>query len=262
MVHDFMNLTKIAYSKVVKLNYFRLAYRSLLLILGAIVYVKCLVDGNRLEISFNSNYKVLLCCVWFIFFIEMIFRLVPSKLESPGSQKHFKKNYIKTGKTDIGIQDNNAVLLVGLLWLSLNVLFGCLKFLGVLDDGFMFLLFLLFSICDMICILYFCPFQTFFLKNRCCVHCRIYNWDYAMMLSPMFFVIDIYSWSLVFLAIIILFKWEITFYKHPERFSRNTNTYLACENCSETLCKNKKHLNKIWIKFSEYKKRKLDDLKK
>ena len=35
-----------------------------------------------------------------------------------------------------------------------------------------------------ICILFYCPFQMWFLKNRCCVNCRIYNWDYAFLFTP------------------------------------------------------------------------------
>jgi hypothetical protein len=61
---------------------------------------------------------------------------------------------------------------------------------GILDDGIMILLCSAYSICDIICILFFCPFQTWFMKNKCCSTCRIYNWDYAMMFTPLFFVLE------------------------------------------------------------------------
>ncbi|MBQ1332508.1 MAG: hypothetical protein IIY36_06195, partial [Lachnospiraceae bacterium] len=100
-------------------------------------------------------------------------RFIPSRIESPGSQKQFARNYIKTGKTDIEIQDNNGVMLVALVWIMFNGVFGALRMLGVFDEGIMILLSCLFSVCDMICILFFCPFQTWFLKNKCCSTCRI-----------------------------------------------------------------------------------------
>lgn len=248
-------------TKVIRFNQFRLSYRFILFIIALLIYVYNLINNNHFEISFTSKYNVFLLIVWFVFVVEMVFRLFPSKLESPGSQKHFKRNYQKTGKTNIVIEDNHAVLLVGLLWLSLNVIFGCLKLLGILDDGFMFILFLFYSICDLICILFFCPFQTFFLKNKCCVQCRIYNWDYAMMLTPMFFVVNVYSWTLLFLSIVILFKWELTVYMYPERFSKNTNKYLFCINCSEKLCKSKKQLNSLWVSLAEFSQERIEKLK-
>ena len=73
------------------------------------------------------------------------------------------------------------------------------------------------------CILFFCPFQTWFLKNKCCSTCRIYNWDYAMMFTPLFFVRRPYTWSLLVLSVALLARWEITFFRYPERFSEETN---------------------------------------
>ena len=96
-----------------------------------------------------------------------------------------------------------------------------------------------------ICILFFCPFQTWFMKNKCCGSCRIYNWDYAMMFTPLFFVRENYAWSLLVLSIALLVRWEVTFYLHPERFSENTNEYLMCRNCTERLCAHKKQLSTL-----------------
>lgn len=247
---------------VVRYHYFRLAYRIILLLITTSITVYCIFTNQPFEINFNSKFNIFLICVWAIFMIEMLCALIPTGHESPGSQKHFKCKYKKTGKTQIKIQDNHAVLLVGLLWLSINVVFGALKLLGILSDGSMFLLFSIYSVCDCICVLFFCPFQTWFLKNECCVQCRIYNWNYAMMFTPMFFVTGAYSWTLVAMALIILFKWEITVYKHPERFSRETNEYLECKHCSELLCKNKKQLKTFWDKLDKYKEEKIEQLKK
>ena len=62
----------------------------------------------------------------------------------------------------------------------------------IIDEGVLWLVCLFYGVCDMICILFFCPFQSWFLKNKCCCTCRIYNWDYAMMFTPLFFI---YLWT-------------------------------------------------------------------
>ena len=205
--------------------------------------------------------SVMLGIIWIVFMVEMFQRLFPSRLESPGSQKQFARNYIKTGKTDIDIPDNNGTMLSALLWVCFNGVFGAFYMAGVLDDGIMILLSCAFSVCDMICILFFCPFQSWFLRNKCCSSCRIYNWDYAMMFTPLFFVRRFYTWSLLFLSVALLARWEITFYKFPERFSEETNGYLRCASCTEKLCAHKNQLRSLWREISLYTERRIQKLK-
>jgi hypothetical protein len=193
-----------------------------------------------------DSYPVIIVLIWIIFTVEMMQRFIPSPTESPGCQKQFARNYIKSGSTDIAIQENNASVLVALVWVLFNGIFGALYMAEILDDGIMILLCCAYSVCDVICILFFCPFQTWFLKNKCCCTCRIYNWDYAMMFTPLFFISKTYTWSLLALSIVLLARWEITFFLHPERFSENTNGYLGCSNCSEKLCHHKKQLYGFW----------------
>ena len=50
----------------------------------------------------------------------------------------------------------------------------------------------------------------------------------------------------------LMARWEITFYRHPERFSENTNEYLQCRNCTEKLCTHKKQLKTLWVHIEEY----------
>jgi len=200
--------------------------------------------------------------IWLVFTVDMLMRFFPSKIESPGCQKQFRRNYLKSGEINIEIQDNNATMLVALLWICFNLVFGCLHMVGILDEGFMILLCCAYSVCDMICILFFCPFQTWFMKNKCCSTCRIYNWDYAMMFTPLFFVRKSYTWSLLVLSVALLIRWEITFYLHPERFSEKTNDYLQCGNCSEKLCAHKKQLKSLWKQIEEYSSERIRRLKK
>ena len=204
----------------------------------------------------------ILYVVWAVFVLEMVMRFFPSRYESPGCQKQFARNYIKSGSTDIVIPDNNSTVLVALAWIVFNGIFGALHMAGVLDDGIMILLCGVYSVCDIICILFFCPFQTWFLKNKCCSACRIYNWDYAMMFTPLFFVRRAYSWSLLALSVALLVRWEITFFRHPERFSENTNAYLHCKNCTEKLCTHKKQLTTLWQQIEEYAAERLRRLKR
>ena len=242
------------------LHYVRLVYRSALFVLLLISYLRLRLSGGDAQAL--DLPPVLLNVTWLVFVVEMVLRFFPSRYESPGSQKQFARNYIKTGQTDIAIPDNNAVVLVALIWIIFNGLFGALHMLGVLDDGIMILLCGFYSVCDMICILFFCPFQTLLLKNKCCSSCRIYNWDYAMMFTPLFFIKRNYTWWLLALSVALLVRWEITFYRHPERFSENTNEYLKCRNCTEKLCVHKKQLKTLWQHIEEYTTARVNFLKK
>ena len=243
-------------------HYFRLVYRSVLFLVLLGMYI-----SYRIHQSADLTYRlekqpVIVFIIWTVFMGEMIFRFFPSRLESPGCQKQFARNYIKSGNTNIVIHDNNATVLVALIWLCFNAVFGALYMAGIFDDGIMLLLSCAYSVCDLICILFFCPFQSWFLKNKCCSACRIYNWDYAMMFTPLFFVRKIYSWSLLAVSLLLLLRWEITFYKYPERFSEATNDYLKCENCTEKLCAHKKQLHRLWKDIAVFTSERMKKLRK
>jgi hypothetical protein len=83
-----------------------------------------------------------------------------------------------------------------------------------------------------------------------------------MMFTPLFFVRKTYTWSLLALSVALLFRWEITFYLHPERFSEKTNDYLQCRNCSEKLCAHKKQLKSLWKQVEEYSSERIKRLRK
>ena len=249
-------------SIVSTLHYIRLAYRFALFVMLLISYIRFRLFSEASIIESVERAPAVIYITWAVFVIEMILRFFPSKYESPGCQKQFARNYRKSGSTEITIPDNNATVLVALIWIVFNGIFGALYMKDILDDGIMILLCSAYSICDIICILFFCPFQTWFLKNKCCSTCRIYNWDYAMMFTPLFFVRKSYAWSLLALSVALLIRWEITFYLYPERFSENTNDYLKCGNCSEKLCSHKKQLKSLWKQIEEYSSARIKRLKK
>ena len=239
-------------SVVSTLHYIRLVYRTALFLMLLVSYIRYRISSAEPILERVERIPAIIYVTWAVFALEMIFRFFPSKYESPGCQKQFARNYIKSGSTEISIPDNNAAVLVALTWIVFNGIFGALHMAGVLDDGIMILLCSAYSVCDIICILFFCPFQTWFMKNKCCSACRIYNWDYAMMFTPLFFVRRSYSWSLLALSVALLIRWEITFYLHPERFSEKTNDYLQCRNCTEKLCIHKKQLTSLWKQVEKY----------
>lgn len=221
------------------MHFVRLAVRVAVLILVLVCYILYRIRGG---VSMRSilGYPIIYVAVWAYFVVEMLLRFFPSKLDSPGSQKVFSRNYIPTNNPQINIEDNNAVLWTAIVWIAFNLIFGALYLTGIIDEGIMLLICSAFAVCDMICILFFCPFQKWFLKNRCCCTCRIYNWDYAMMFTPLIFIQKPYAWVLVALSAAYLLRWEVAVLRHPERFAKNTNGYLACSNCTEKGCALKK----------------------
>ena len=242
-------------------HYFRLTYRSMLLLAFLFFYIRFRCSAGSGITDLLESRPVILWVLWLVFAVEMILRFFPSRLESPGCQKQFACNYQRSGETEIVIHDNNATMLVALIWISLNAVFGVLHMTGIFDDGIMILISCAYSVCDMICILFFCPFQSWFLKNKCCSSCRIYNWDYAMIFTPLFFVRKPYGWSLLAMSVVLMLRWEITFYRYPERFSEKTNLYLRCENCTEKLCAHKKQLRSLWREIEQYTAQRIKKLR-
>ena len=227
------------------MHYLKLITRSLLFLTVLVFYI---LDKT----SVLTGFVPLPIAVWVFFVVEMIFRFFPSRVESMGCQKQFKRNYEPTdGAQTPENQSWKSTALVAAVWLLLNGAIGLLYFLKLLDAGILILIALAFSVCDIICILFFCPFQTWFMKNRCCATCRIYNWDFAMMFTPLVFIPSLYTYSLLGCALILLLRWEITYKIYPERFSTKTNKCLDCSRCKEKLCSHKTQLRSFIKKYKD-----------
>ena len=244
-----MKVKKRKLTPICVLHYLKLTYRSLLFILAAVMYVVGRIRGTGEFFGELKKEYWLLGVIWLVFVAEMACRFFPSRLESPGCQKQFGKNYIPTGESRPKLQSWKRTLAVALVWFALNGAIGALYYLGLIDQGILVLISLAYGVCDMICILFFCPFQTWFMKNRCCTTCRIYNWDFAMMFTPLVFIPNGYTLSLLGFALALLARWEITVHRHPERFSEKTNACLSCKNCEEKLCHHKKQLQGFLKKY-------------
>ena len=222
----------------------KLAFRSVLFVTVLLAYI-----FNKL--SLLANARLLLGAVWIFFVVEMVLRFFPSRFESMGCQKQFRRNFEPTEESRPSNQKWWQTFIVAALWLSLNGAIGALYFAGVIDAGIVILISIFFSVCDIICILFFCPFQTWFMKNRCCTTCRIYNWDFAMMFTPLVFVPDLYTYSLLGCALLLLLRWELGYRMHPERFSSKTNECLDCKHCKEKLCHHKRQLKSFLKKHKQ-----------
>ena len=243
------------------LHYYKLVFRSLLF-LAALVYCIFFQTKAPAEV-FQSplTAPAILGVIWILFVVEMILRFFPSRAESMGCQKQFFRNYIPTEPKKVPYDQNHGLLLVILSWVALNAVIGVLYYSHVINEYVLLLISLAYSVCDMICILFFCPFQTWMMKNKCCGSCRIYNWDYAMMFTPLIFVRTWYTWSLLGLAVLLLIVWEVFHWRHPERFTESTNAGLSCANCPEKLCHHKKQLHRFWTREKERIHKRIKDLR-
>lgn len=242
-------------SLISKLNYARLFYRSALMIGVIVWYIVSHVLGIAFFDRGNVAAMIIVGFVTFSFAIEMIERFFPTKTSSMGSQKQFARNYKPSGEAKPELMSWKRTLVVFLSWVGLNAIFGVLYFTHVIDEGALVIVSSFYAISDLICILFFCPFQTWMMRNRCCTTCRIYNWDFAMMFTPLIFIVVIkegdryipnsFAILLVTMSLLLLLRWEIAYHLHPERFSDKTNLSMRCANCKEKLCSHKRQLQKL-----------------
>ncbi len=230
-------------SKTRKIYFLRLAGRCVVFLIALYLYFFQKESFSVLEgMSFFKRFS-LLHILWGIWVWDMILQLLPVKAHiSIGSQKQFStlfrpirekinyqnlKQYIK--------DTTSAAYKVMILWVLLNLVIGILHVAGIISTGVVLLISIFFYVCDLICVLIWCPFRLI-MKNKCCTTCRIFNWDHLMMFAPLMTVPGFYAWSLVFLAVVIWLVWELCVFVYPERFWENSNMALKCSECTDKLC--------------------------
>ena len=249
-------------SVISKIHYGKLALRGAIFLAALAAYLVERQKGNSTGIGFSGWCAWLLNAAWLLLMLEMILRLFPSRTESMGCQRQFALNYDPTGHEPVKPRNQHrAVLGIVAVWIILNGCIGVLYFTHVIDAAILLLISLAYSVCDMICILLFCPFQVWFLKNKCCTTCRIYNWDFAMMFTPLVFLPHVYTWSLLAMGLVLLLRWEVSYFRHPERFYECSNDSLSCANCQERLCNQKKSIRRLRIRVMAELKEELGGLK-
>lgn len=182
---------------------------------------------------------------WAVFMCIMITHIFPFESHSMALLKSKEQNFIPVeGYSEFqllkyGHDQNRKAWTVMLVWLILNSFWALIYLLGIIHEAELLLLTAFYFLCDYICILFYCPFQSKIMGNKCCVNCRIYDWGHFMMFTPMLFIKNFYSWSLFFTSVIVLIRWELSYSKHPERFWEGSNKTLQCPNCKDKTCKYK-----------------------
>ena len=247
-------------SKMFRRHVIILVFRVLLLAASVYMYL----SSNEKQ-GFNAMLRrgfsgVLLYAIWAVLVIGMLFRLIPNKRVAIGARKHYARSYQAAPATaaapavpatpathaankesgDAAAKRNRlhkGALVSALAWIAFNAaVFAALYISDMLTPAAAVVLMLVYAVCDIVCILFFCPFQAFFMRNRCCAQCRIHNWDYLMICTPLVLFPSIYSYSLLLTSAAVVIRWEIALRKNPHYFMAETNENLRCEQCDDKLC--------------------------
>ena len=230
-------------SETRKKYFVRLIFRSAVLVASIIGYILVPEKFSVLEgMNFFREFSVL-HLLWLIWVVDMVQQIVPIKNKLPlGSMKLFSSRFRPIREKinyealrEYIVTTTKAAYRVFLLWCVLLAVIGALYFSGILSRTMVLLISVAFYVCDLICVLIWCPFRLM-MKTRCCTTCRIFNWDHLMMLSPLFFIGGFYGLSLAFLSAAAWLVWELCVMMYPERFWDKSNLALKCSECTDKLC--------------------------
>ena len=230
-------------SRLRKFYFARLAGRIVLAI-GALYLYLCRRETFSVLRDWNFFTGISpLHVLWVIWIIDMIGQLAPvQKNIALGSLKLFRHRFrpIVEGINYKALREHivvttKAAYKVFLIWVGLLAVLAVLFFTGVLGRDEIFLIAVLFFVCDLICVLIWCPFRLI-MRNKCCTTCRIFNWDHLMMFSPFILTPGFYTTSLLVVAFAAWLVWEVCVMVYPERFWEHTNVALQCANCTDKLC--------------------------
>lgn len=186
--------------------------------------------------------------LWAVFMGLMILHLIPNNRLSMAWRKARENVYRPIpGYDRLELLERVQKMNIGawkvlLVWLSFNAVFAALYLLDIIKAGDLLMLTVFYFLCDYICILFYCPFQSVLMHNKCCINCRIYDWGHFMMFTPMLFIKNFFSWSLFFTSCVVLIHWEIQYAHHPERFWEGSNQTLQCASCKEKTCQIKRRI--------------------
>ena len=226
-----------------KKYFLRLIFRCLVLLACVAAY---LLKPEMFDILDGMNFfreVSVLHLLWLIWVIDMVQQIIPIKNKLPlGSMKLFAHRF-RPIREKINHEALRSYIVtttkeaykVFLLWCLLLAVIGTLYYTDVLTKAMVFLISVVFYVCDLICVLIWCPFRLM-MRTRCCTTCRIFNWDHLMMLSPLFFIGGFYGLSLALIAAAAWLVWELCIMMYPERFWDKTNLALKCSECTDKLC--------------------------
>lgn len=226
-------------------------YRLILLAVVAVVYF---VKGEMLNPNGEQTSKLVLALIWISIIVEYISRLIPNRHLSIGCQKEFAYKYKASDYEEHELKKvkrsaDKRALLIFVVWVLAHIAIWSLYFLKYIAEKELMVLVTFYHVADMICVLYWCPFRSLFMKNRCCATCRIFSWDAAMLITPIIVVPSLMTTSLVIFGLFLTLRWEYVYHKHPERFFDVSNRALKCVNCTEHLCSGRNRLEAKVRKF-------------
>ena len=229
--------------------------------LGVFSCALLLYFTRREALDFTAEHSLFspVSLFWGILSLSFLLQLSPRSRVSRGCLKQFPQHFSPRGiPTPATLsQLNRGAARVALVWTLPNLLFAALYAKGILRAPELLLLTAFYYLCDVICIVFFCPFQTFLMKNKCCVTCRIFAWGTIMTVTPLLFVPCLYAGSLTALALVCTVRWEVAYRRHPERFCEESNAFLSCADCTDRLCKIKRTLKKAVRSSEKSQKRRL-----
>ncbi len=219
--------------------YFRIA---VFLVCLAICFIRPEVFSVLEGFRFFKEFSVL-HLLWAVWVFDMVLQIIPVKSKiALGSQKLFANKFKpirekinKKALRDYIVSTTNSAYKVMILWVLLIAAIGVLYFTGVINKIWLFMFSVAFYVCDLICVLIWCPFRLI-MKNKCCTTCRIFNWDHLMMFSPLVFMGGFFALSLFIMSVLAWLVWELCIMLYPERFWEMTNVALKCSECTDKLC--------------------------
>ena len=230
-------------SEIRKKYILKLIGRSIIFVLCALA---CIFRPDSLSILNGLNFFrgwSVYHLLWFIWVVDMIHQILPIRNKLPlGSMKLFANRFQPIrdkinhqALRDYIIATTKAAYKVFLIWTALILAIGGLYFGGVIGKLGLFMCSVCFYVCDLICVLVWCPFRLM-MGNRCCTTCRIFNWDHLRMFSPLIYLGGFFAISLVLLSLAAWLVWELCIMMYPERFWHNSNAALKCSQCTDKLC--------------------------
>lgn len=215
----------------------RLVLRAGLFLWGLLSYWK---DSHAIDAILNGEvweFHLFLAVTWLVMLLSIVSRFFPSRVESMGAQREHKSNFIpREAVSNLSMkeairQGNRDAIRSLIFWAILNGILFQLYWAKKIASGVLLLVSLFYSLADLICIKFFCPFQRWLMSNRCCTTCRIYNWDHMMIHTPTLLIPNPMAIPLWLGSAILAIRWEWRWAKYPERFLEVTNRNLTCAQC-------------------------------
>lgn len=229
-------------STVTKRYLMDFAFRLTVFLLVGAAY---LLHPQWLDFTAGGEGWLLRLLLWVAVLCSMLVQLNPNSGLTTGCLKQYPSRFEPLPSYDVqklnkAVKEQNwGAIKVAVVWLGVNLAFGILYHLKRLTLPTLVLFCALCFLCDLVCVLFFCPFQTFLMGNRCCVNCRIFAWGSWMMAAPLMYIPHWYAQSLFWTGVLVFLVWETRYRRYPERFWFGSNRLLQCAHCTEQLCRYK-----------------------